>query len=228
MTYLATAPPLIQCASVRPRLVDSAMRRALLSLVLVSGAGCGGPSSKVPTTNAPVDGGVEAAVIPSHLVSTLPTDVRNPPPFNLGSKHVKRKEHPEWNACHVAFHATTDPAKAVDALATGCASVTQLRAVGSPMSGTQNAVSSQPITYKLHGQANHCYRIYGIAGSSVKSLVAVVADSDGAEIAEYHTDDLSPVIAPDEALCFSDDNDTQITVSVGIGDGPYVLSVWGN
>jgi hypothetical protein len=56
--------------------------------------------------------------------------------------------------------------------------------------------------------------------------VAVISDPDGAEIAQYHTDDVSPFIAPDEAMCFADDADAQITVSVGIGDGPYALSVW--
>jgi hypothetical protein len=62
----------------------------------------------------------------------------------------------------------------------------------------------------------------------VKSVVAVVADADGAEIAEYHTDDVTPFIAPDEAICFDDDADAQVTVSVGIGDGSYALSLWGS
>lgn len=195
---------------------------------LVIAAGCGGPTSKTPTTHQPVDAGADAAALPSHLVSTLPTDVRNPPPFNLGSKHAQRKAHPEWSACHADFHPAGDAAKAVDALASACASVTQMHAIGTPMTGTQNALSSQPVVYKLHAQGKHCYRVYGVAGSAVKSLVAVVADDAGAEIAEYHTDDVTPFFAPDEALCFSDDDEAQITVSVGIGDGSYALSVWGN
>ena len=191
-------------------------------------ASCGGPGPSTPTTHSAVDAGVDAAALPSHLVSTLPTDIRNPPPFNLGSKHAQRKAHPDWSACHAAFHPTTDAAKSVDALANGCAAVSQLHAVGSSMTGTQNATSSQPITYKFHAQGKHCYRIYGVAGAAVKSLVAVVTDDVGAEIAEYHTDDVTPFFAPDEALCFSDDDDAQITVSVGVGDGPYAISVWGS
>jgi len=200
------------------------VRSVLVLLVL---AGCGGPSSKVPVVATGTDAGTDAA-LPMHLVSTLPTDVKMPPPFNLGSKHASVKPHTDWAACHQGFHPAGDTAKAVDALATGCAGVTQMRPVGSAMTGTQNAVSSQPMTYKFHGQAKHCYRLYGVASSSVKSLVAVVADSDGAEIAEYHTDDVSPVIAPDEAMCFADDADAQVTVSVGIGDGAYALSMCGN
>jgi hypothetical protein len=208
------------------------MRRLLALPILAVGlaAACGGPSSKVPTTTTS-DAGVEAAALPTHLVSTLPTDVKSPPPFNLGSKHAQRREHADWGACHNAFKPATgaDASKAVDALATGCASVTQMHGGIAPtMTGTQNAVSSQPAAYKFHGQAKHCYRVYGVAGSSVKSLVAVIADADGAQIAEYHTDDVTPFIAPDEALCFNDDADAQITVSVGIGDGPYALAVWGN
>jgi hypothetical protein len=187
---------------------------------------CGGPSTKVPTTTAG-DAGADAS-LPTHLVSTLPTDVKNPPPFNLGSKHAVVKAHADWGDCHAAFHPMGDPAKAVDALANGCAAVTQMRGAASAlMSGSQNATSSQPTAYKFRGQAKHCYRLYGVAGASVKSLVAVVTDADGAEIAEYHTDDVTPYIAPDEAMCFTDDADAQVVVSVGIGDGPYALAVWG-
>ena len=60
----------------------------------------------------------------------------------------------------------------------------------------------------------------------MKSLVAVVSDAEGFAISEVHTDDVAPFIAPDEAICFTDEADAQIVVSVGIGDGPYALSVW--
>jgi hypothetical protein len=195
-------------------------------LVVVVVAACGGPSSKTPVTTTQTDAGADSGALPAHVISTLPTDVRNPPPFALGSKHAQRKDHPEWAACHTTFRPTGDPAKAVEALGNACAAATKTRAIGPAMTGTQNATSSQPMTYKFHGQSKHCYRVYGVAGGNVKSLVAVVTDADGAEIAQYHTDDVTPIIAPDEALCFSDDADAQITVSVGIGDGPYALSVW--
>ncbi len=199
------------------------MRIALVCAVAL--VACGGPSSKTPTTTTTSDAGVDAA-LPAHVISTLPTDVRNPPPFALGSKHAQRKEHPEWAACHATFKPSGDPTKAVDALGNACASATKTKAIGPAFTGTQNAMSSQPVTYKFHGQAKHCYRLYGVAGSNVKSLVAVVTDADGAEIAQYHTDDVTPFIAPDEAMCFVDDADAQIAVSVGIGDGPYALSLW--
>lgn len=185
------------------------------------------PPGRTPVTQ-PSDAGVDV-VLPAHVVSTLPTDVKNPPPFNLGSKHAQRREHTEWGACRASFHPTGDPTKAVSALATACSSATKMHAANAPpMSGTQNAISSQPITYKFHGAAKHCYRVYAAVDGKVKSLVAVVADAEGAEIAEYHTDEVTPFIAPDEALCFSDDSDAQITVSVGIGDGAYAVSLWSN
>jgi len=199
------------------------MRVALFSVLLVA---CGGPGSKTPTTNVS-DAGTDAqAGLPAHVISTLPTDVRNPPPFALGSKHAQKKEHVEWGACHAAFKVAGDPAKAVDALGNACAAATRTKSIGAAMTGTQNATSSPPITYKFHGQAKKCYRLYGVAGPGVKSLVAVVTDAEGAEIAQYHTDDVTTFIAPDEAMCFADDADAQIIVSVGIGDGPYALSVW--
>ncbi len=184
----------------------------------------GGPASKTPLTTQ--DGGARDAALPEHLVSTLPTDVRNPPPFALGSKHAKTFAHADWGACHNAIHAPADATKTVDAIAQACASITKMHASGAAMTGSQNATTSQPIVYKFHAQAKHCVRVYGAAGPGVKSLVAVVADAAGAEIAEYHTDDTVPFFAPDESICFADESDAQITVSVGIGDGPYALSVW--
>ena len=202
------------------------MRCLVYSAVLALGVvACGGPgSSKTPTTTS--DGGADDAALPQHLVSTLPTDVRNPPPFALGSKHTQLHAHTEWAACRNGVAANADVAKSVAALGAACAGVTKMHASGAAMTGSQNATSSAPVVYKFHGAAKHCYRLYGAASPAVKSLVAVVADSTGAEIAEYHTDDVSPYIAPDEAMCFVDDADATITVSVGIGDGPYALAMW--
>jgi hypothetical protein len=200
------------------------MRVALWTVLLVA---CGGPGSKTPLSRGNGDAGTDASAgLAAHVISTLPTDVRNPPPFALGSKHAQKKEHLEWGACHAMFKVAGDPAKAALALGTACASATKTTAMGAAMTGTQNATSSQPITYKFHGAAKKCYRLYGVAGAGVKSLVAVVTDADGVEIAQYHTDDVTPFFAPDEAMCFADDVDAQIIVSVGIGDGPYALSVW--
>jgi hypothetical protein len=186
---------------------------------------CGGPGSK-PVVPSGSDAGAVDAALPQHLISTLPTDVRNPPPFALGSKVAKVHEHADWNACHASLRPSPDATKALDEISRACAAVTKMHALGAPMTGTQNATTSQPIAYKFHAQANHCYRVYGAAGPSVKSLVAVVTDSIGAEIAEYHTDDVVPFFAPDESLCFSSDNDAIITASVGIGDGAYAIGVW--
>ena len=197
------------------------MRRAIFfGAVLLA---CGGPGSKTPTQPAS-DAGIDAS--PPHVVTTLPTDVRNPPPFHLESKHVTLREHADWASCHAAFQPTGDPAKAVASLGAACASATKMHAEGAPMTGSQNATSSQPVSYAFHAHAKHCYRLYAVAGNGVKSLVASLSDEAGAAVAEYHTDDVSPFFAPDEAMCFSNDADVKITVSVGIGDGPYALQLW--
>ena len=113
------------------------MRRiGLAVLVLVA---CGGPGSKTPETTTTDAGAVDAAPLPQHLVSTLPTDVRNPPPFALGSKHAQVRAHAEWTACHAALHPPADPAKALDALAQACAGVTKMRSTGTSMTGSQTA-----------------------------------------------------------------------------------------
>ena len=202
------------------------VRRTLLSIALMLTA-CGGPGSKTPQGTQGDAGALEAGSSPAQIISTLPKDVRSPPPLNLGSKRAAVKPRPEWEACRAGWHPSgNDAGKAVEALANACAAATKTHGAAPTMTGSQNAVSTTPSTYKFHAQANHCYRVYGVASSSVKNLVAVVTDSDGASIAEYHTDDVTPFIAPNEALCFSTDVDAKITVSVGLGDGPYAIAVW--
>jgi hypothetical protein len=200
------------------------MRRVSSLLFPLLLAACGGPGSKTPTTTTGDAGAADAA--PVSTVSTLPKDVRSPPPFHLGSKHATVQEHLEWGACHAGFHPSDDPVKGVAALGAACAAATKMHATGAPMTGSQHAISSAPTTYSFHAQRGHCYRLYGVAGKGVKSLVAVVTDAAGAEIAEYHTDDVAPFFAPNSAMCFSDDADVKIAVSVGIGDGPYALALW--
>jgi hypothetical protein len=196
----------------------------LLALGVCLGA-CGGPGAQNPQGTAG-DAGLEAGSSPAQIISTLPKDVRSPPPFHLGSKRAAVRAHEDWAACHATFHPSGDAAKAVEALATACASATKTHSAAATMTGSQNATTSMPVVYKFHAQANHCYRVYAVASANVKSLVAVVTDTDGAQIAEYHTDDVTPFIAPDEALCFSANDDPKISVSVGLGDGPYAIAVW--
>ncbi len=199
----------------------------LIPLALGSLLACGGPGSKTPTGTQGDAGALEAGTSPAQVISTLPKDVRSPPPFHLGSKRASTKTHPEWEGCHKGWRPTgSDAAKAVEALANACAPVSKMHGAAPTITGSQNAVSTTPSSYKFHAQANHCYRVYAVASSNVKSLVAVVTDSDGASIAEYHTDDVTPYIAPDEALCFTADDDAKILVSVGLGDGPYAIAVW--
>ena len=194
-------------------LVSAALAAALVA--------CGGPGSKTPTP-PPADAGADAAPAPMHLVSTLPTDVRNAPPFHLESKHVTLRDHPEWAACHAGFRPSGDPSKALGALAGAC----KTHAASPVMTGTQNATSSPPTDYAFHAQGKRCYRLYAVAGEGVKSLVVVLSDEKGAAIAEYHTDDVSPFVAPDQAMCFADDTDVKIAASVGIGTGPYALAFY--
>jgi len=207
------------------------MRAALIKIGLpvtwlVASLACGGPGSKTPQGTQGDAGAIEAGSSPAQVISTLPKDVRSPPPFHLGSKRASVKPHPEWAACHASFHASGDASKAVQALASACAPATKTHVAAAAITGSQNAISAAPVTYKFQAQANHCYRVYGVASAGVKSLVAVVTDSEGAEIAEYHTDDVTPYLAPDEAICFSANDEAQIAVSVGLGDGPYALAVW--
>lgn len=155
--------------------------------------------------------------------SALP-DVKLPPPLRLNSKHVARKPMPAWAGCGASSKSVGDAAKSLDALTAACAVSSKVRPTGAPILGSGSA-TTPAASSKLHLDAGRCYRVYGAAGAGVKSFVVTIMDTDGANVAEYHADAVSPFIAPDEALCAEKAEDLTVLVAVGAGDGAYAVSI---
>jgi hypothetical protein len=62
-----------------------------------------------------------------------------------------------------------------------------------------------------------------------KTLDLVIKDGDGIAAGEDSTDDPSPVVLEDGAVCFTvDDPKATIVVSVGMGGGNYAVQIWGD
>ena len=134
--------------------------------------------------------------------------------------------NPAWSACHSSYKpASADMAAEVTKMAQGCAAVTKMHATGEVWKGSQ-AATSPAQKFKLKVQAKHCYRVYGAAAASITDLDVLVKDSEDAVAGEDSTDDPTPVVLEDGAVCFKQDDDATIVVSVGAGEGAYAVQAW--
>jgi len=143
---------------------------------------------------------------------------------SAGSKKAEQRTNDKWSACHSSFKPTGDAAGDVVKLGQGCASLTKMHAITKVMTGSQKA-SDVPQPFKLHVEANHCYRVYG-ESAGITDLDLLIKDSTGAIAGEDSTDDPDPVVLEDGAVCFSEADDVAIIVSVGGGAGSYAIQAW--
>ena len=142
------------------------------------------------------------------------------------SMKVTAKVDPAWAACHRGHEVRKkDPARDVQAMALACAKATNMKLVGKTLTGKQSD-QDPPQTFPLSAEAGHCYRVYSQASEGIRDLDLAIKDSTGAVAGEDSTDDASPVILEDGAVCFKEADSATIIVSVGMGKGTYALEVW--
>jgi hypothetical protein len=140
------------------------------------------------------------------------------------------KTDPMWATCHQSYKAKAKDTKAdVQAMGKACAATTKMKPVaaagGKPWTGKQ-ADQDKPQTFSFDAKANHCYRAYAQATDGIKDLDLVIKDSSGVIVGEDSTDDPSPVVTEDGAVCFSKDDKASVIVSVGMGSGTYTVELW--
>jgi hypothetical protein len=68
--------------------------------------------------------------------------------------------------------------------------------------------------------------VYAQASEGIKDLDLAIKDGAGALAAEDSTNDASPVIVEDGAVCFKEADSATVVVSVGLGKGTYALQIW--
>ena len=147
-------------------------------------------------------------------------------PLAQRSTKTTEKHDPAWAACHQGFKPKGKSLEAdVSAMAKGCEGVTKMKPVGATITGQQDA-KSQPRLVPLKAEAGKCYRVYAASSGTVGDLDLVVRDSRGDIASEDTTDDPSPVIAEDGAVCFKDADAANVVVSIGAGKGSYALEIW--
>jgi hypothetical protein len=197
---------------------------------------CGGqatpaaaPSAAASTSAAPSAApgastpAAPSASVPAEAMSVPPPP---PPPPNAGSTKVTTKSDPAWGQCHRTYDPRKkDVAKDVAAMAQACAKVTGFKLLGKPLAGKQSD-QDPPQSFPLKAEANACYRVFAQASEGIKDLDLAIKDSTGAIAGEDSTDDPSPVVLEDGAVCFKAADDATLIVSVGLGKGNYAVEVW--
>ena len=108
-----------------------------------------------------------------------------------------------------------------------CQKATKMKEIGKTFKGKQ-ADKDPPQSFPLKAKAGHCYRAYAQAAEGIKDLDLAIKDSTGAIAGEDSTDDPSPVVFEDGAVCFKEDDAATVVVSVGMGSGAYAVQVWGD
>ncbi len=102
-----------------------------------------------------------------------------------------------------------------------------MKLLGKAVAGKQ-ADQDAPQSFPLDAKAGHCYRVYAQAAEGIRDLDLIVKDSAGVVIAEDSSDDPSPVVLDNGAVCFTKDDQATVVVSVGMGSGAFALQIWGD
>jgi len=150
------------------------------------------------------------------------------PAAGSASQKAERRSNPAWAPCHATFKVdgSADVVASVDQMAKGCLDTTKMHMVDS-FKGSQKA-ANLPQSFPFHADANHCYRVYAVAGAGIQDLDLLVKDSTGAVAGEDSTDDPTPVVQEDGAVCFKAADDATTVVSIGAGGGAYAVQLWGD
>jgi hypothetical protein len=110
-------------------------------------------------------------------------------------------------------------------MAKACATPTKMKPIGKTWTGKQ-ADQEKPQAFPFDAKAHHCYRAYAQASDGIKDLDLVIKDSADVIVGQDSTDDPSPVVLEDGAVCFSKDDKATVVVSVGMGSGTYAVQIW--
>jgi hypothetical protein len=181
-----------------------------------SSPGAAASASAAPSASAPA--------VPTETASAAPVA---PPPVPT-SAVATVKTDATWAACHQSFKAKNkDVAKDATAMAKACEGPTKMKLLGKVMTGKQ-ADQDKPQSFPFEAKAHHCYRAYAQAAEGIKDLDVIIKDSADVIVGQDSTDDSSPVVNEDGAVCFSKDDKASVVVSVGMGSGAYAVQIAGD
>jgi hypothetical protein len=165
-------------------------------------------------------------VVSAPEAPTPPPSAAPVPPVPAPSSSVATtKTDASWALCHQSYKAKgKDVAKDLEAMVKSCAAQTKMKPAGKAWTGKQSD-QEKPQAFAFDAKAHHCYRAYAQATDGIKDLDLVIKDSAEVIVGQDSTDDPSPVVLEDGAVCFSKDDKASVVVSVGMGGGNYAVQL---
>jgi hypothetical protein len=143
-------------------------------------------------------------------------------PAKAESEKVTWKKDNGAKSCHVK--AGADLSASVAAMSGACVAKT-MHKLGQTNLG-QGSPDKMVTSVPLKAEANHCYRVLGIAESTVTDLDIAVVDSAGKSIGEDLNDSNDAVVLEDGAFCFKEADTVNVNVAVANGSGKWAFEVW--
>jgi hypothetical protein len=115
----------------------------------------------------------------------------------------------------------------VTAIAGACVDTKKMHQVGQPTTGEGTASTATMVkTIPLKAQANHCYRIFGLADPTVTDFDIAVMDSAGKSVGEDLTDSNDAIVLEQGTFCFKQDDAVNVNTAVAAGNGKWAVEIW--
>jgi hypothetical protein len=202
---------------------SSLLGRPTFLALLVSTAACGGGAAATPAPTTPTSTTTSAAPTPAPAGaadSTLPKAADHPE-----SDRVSWKKDATVKSCHKGLKGGDLVAGATQ-MATACVDP-KMHQLGQPTTGTGLASSATMVqSIPLKAQANHCYRVFGLAEPTVTDFDIAVIDSAGKSAGEDLTDSNDAVVLENGSICFKQDDTASVNAAVAAGTGKWALEIW--
>lgn len=144
----------------------------------------------------------------------------------VSEQRGERFSDPFWTSCYRDFSPEGGATNAVERLAFLCAAPKGLSTVSPLHTGSQKAEDSAERLF-LKVRTDRCYRLFATADSTVRDLDVSIIAPDGRLVAADISKDPWSVVPPRGLWCPDEEGPYAIDISVGDGEGGYVLGVWG-
>jgi hypothetical protein len=188
----------------------------LAACVFVSLAGCGG-SPPPPAASGTTESLGAKTTTPAAVKASKPE-----------SDKVTWKKDASAKNCHQPLKGT-DLAAATTSVASVCVDAMKMHQLGTPTSGEGQASTDTMVkSIPLAAKANHCYRVFGTAESTVTDFDIAVMDSAGKLAGEDTTDSNDAIVLEDGAICFTADDNAMVNTAVATGKGKWAVEIWGD
>lgn len=191
-----------------------AMRNFALAFAGISisvfASACGGGDTPPPAT--PTGG----------TASGAPTDKSIPAAATKPASDKCTWKKTNTKTCHVNAKSDGDLSAAVADIGKGCIDP-KMKPIGAAETGDSSTMVK---TVPVKVQANHCYRVIGLAQASVTDFDIAVMASDGKSCGEDLNDSNDAIVLEDGVICFSQDDTVNVNAAVAQGTGKWAFQVW--